>query len=127
MLSSNQPYHRVDDGIGAGVVAGSVIGGAAAGASHMWGGNLINGYRDKSSAAFANAKRDFNGAENKEAAMKDYQKANDKHTKQQTRAKNLSSAHSKGFSGGWKGKAAAYGGSVLAGGILGGFIDGANN
>jgi hypothetical protein len=29
MLASNQPYQRVDDGIGAGVVGGAVIGGAA--------------------------------------------------------------------------------------------------
>ncbi|WAT23542.1 hypothetical protein O0R52_22440 (plasmid) [Bacillus halotolerans] len=38
MLSSNQPYRRVDDGIGTGLVSGAVIGGAGT-AGFIYGGN----------------------------------------------------------------------------------------
>lgn len=38
MLNSNQPYRRVDDGMGSGMVSGAVVGGAAS-AGFIYGGN----------------------------------------------------------------------------------------
>ena len=118
MLSSNQPYGRVDDGIGAGFVGGAVVGGAAAGAAHMWGKqglNKIKGLNDNMALARV---VDIPAAENAKV-----DKIASQHEKAGKAIAGAEKWRGKAFGGGWKGKAAAYGGSVLAAGLLGAGAD----
>lgn len=129
MLSSNQPYQRVDDGIGAGLIAGSVIGGAAAGATQMWGKEGINKIRGLSDGALNKAQKAVSNI-GPQAGIGDMTKAANNFNTVKTRHEKMGSVldgaekwRGKGFSGGWKGKSIAYGGSVLAGGLIGAAID----
>lgn len=123
MLASNQPYKRVDDGIGAGFIGGALAGGAAAGAAHLWGDRGIKGLQSlsgKAGMAGARTAADRNNQGISESISKATIKTHDGLGK-------AAGMRKKAFAGGWKGKAAAYGGSVLAGGLLGAGIDAAND
>lgn len=134
-LASNQPYQKVDDGIGAGLIGGAVVGASLTGAAHRWGQQGIEGLRSSTKEYLQISQDGMNGTMAREgvssAESLDAQRHHYKNVKQGTSVmKGLHGAdslHNKAFSGGWKGKAAAYGGSILAGGILGGVGDAIND
>ena len=128
MLSSNQPYQRVDEGVGSGLIAGGLIGGAAAGAAHKWGSQGLQsmGQNAMDRRAFANTMVDGMKDVGNSKTFDKYAKQIDSADQKLNAYKKLDKMHTKGFAGGWKGKAAAYGGSVLAGGLIGAGIDSAN-
>ncbi|CUB50613.1 hypothetical protein BN2127_JRS10_00124 [Bacillus subtilis] len=130
-LASNQPYQRVDDGIGAGFVAGGVVGAAAAGTAHKWGKQGIDAFSQRSSLKTANSLANMLGAKKNlksgraaaETITNAHKAQESKHARNMKVASKAEGLHNKAFGGGWKGKAIAYGGSVLAGGILGAGVD----
>lgn len=122
MLASNQPYQRVDDGVGAGFVGGALAGGAAAGAAHKWGAKGLSALSNVNNNTALTRSMGTDG----EYGSK-YNKIARQHEAAGNGIQKASSLHKKGFAGGWKGKAAAYGGSVLAGGLLGAGLDAAND
>jgi hypothetical protein len=130
MLASNQPYQRVDDGIGAGFITGGIMGGAAAGATHLWGKKGIDAFRNSANGKLAESQKAMdavNGStslKDMKAAASSHQAVSSKHANAMKHAGRADRIHAKSFGGSGKRKAAAYAGSVLAGGILGGFTDG---
>lgn len=133
MLASNQPYQRVDDGVGAGFIGGAVAGGAMAGSAHMWGAKGLSGLRSLNDGALNKAERAVTnigpraGIGDMAKAASGLQKAQERHGKIGKVLDGSEKLHGKAFGGGWKGKALAYGGSVLAGGILGAGMDAMND
>lgn len=122
MLASNQPYQRVDDGVGAGFIGGALAGGAAAGAAHLWGDKGIKGLQSlsgKAGMAGAMTAADRNNHGISESISKATVKTHDGLGKTEGMRK-------KAFGGGWK-TAGVYAGSVLAGGLLGAGIDASND
>jgi hypothetical protein len=122
MLSSNQPYSRVDDGVGSGFVGGALMGGAVAGAAHRWGQKGIQGMASRAmdKRDYANSRMDrIPGDVGDSKSLNKHARSVDRADRTVSAAKSMSSLHNKGFGGGLKGKALAYGGSVIAGGLLG--------
>ncbi len=99
MMYSNQPYQRVDDGIGSGLVGGAVVGAAALGGFHAAGRQM----------AKTVASNPLTGVRGKGLAS------------------SIAEQHGKFKHMSGKRKALAYGGSVLAGSLLGGVTDALNN
>ncbi|UYX56237.1 hypothetical protein M3Y14_33845 (plasmid) [Bacillus thuringiensis] len=123
-LASNQPYQRVDNGITGGAIMGASIGAKAAGSAHLWGQKGIDAFRRSSATKTANSYSNMmNGASSNPQvanALKEGHAAQvSKHATNMKGAFHAEKLHNKAFGGGWKSKAVAYGGSVLAGGILG--------
>lgn len=123
MMQSNQPYGRVDDGIGAGLVGGAVIGGATT-AAYQFGGKSVANFTastaDKLSASMAQKQLPFSQGNIPGKVSQSF--ANLANT-----GKDLSNAlHTKSFVGSGKKKAVTYGASVLAGSLLGGIGDAMN-
>lgn len=135
MMQSNQPYGRVDDGIGAGLVSGAVIGGAMAGATHRWGGRAIEGMKESARNSMRNSQNNMDSTMRREGvsssdsigAQRQHSKNVNKKQKVMKGLKGAEDLRGKGFGGGWKGKAVAYGGSVLAGSLLGAAGDAMND
>jgi hypothetical protein len=153
MLASNQPYQRVDDGIGAGLVSGAILGGGAvAGARYgmkpladMIGKNantnLQKGFADQ---ARQMSKMDSTNEEI-DKAYKDYTKGKEGSRKAAIRSGMNSTYNTmfkntkplfetksenkfiKGAAGINRRTAITSGLGVLAGGILGGSIDAMND
>jgi hypothetical protein len=99
MMASNQPFRRVDDGIGSGLVGGAVVGGAMAGGFRAGGGLLASKI----------ASNRITGTSGARAGLKTMK------------------AHNKLKGYGWKGKTMAYGGSILAAGLMGAGLDAMND
>lgn len=135
MLQSNQPYQRVDDGIGAGLIAGGLIGGAGA-----YAGNAIastkgmkNIYGSVAGAANSHKTRVESGQYGTNNGFKDSFKTT------MNAGNALSNESIEALGDGKAGKAAKFmygsgkrrmaaaGGSILAGSVLGAGIDSANN
>jgi hypothetical protein len=112
-LNSNQPYGRVDNGIGTGLMGGAIIGAAATAGAQFGGAMAVSKMRDykatlRDRAAFTGSDLDRNRYENLTKAthkVNGYRKA--------------------AFGSGWR-KAVSYGVGALAGAAIGGAID-ANN
>lgn len=135
MLNSNQPYQRVDDGIGAGLVGGAVAGGAVAGATQMWGKQAIESGIGASQSRYSNI-RSQNAVdqalpnlspERREASQNRADKAGNRHIGVVKGGSKAIDGIDNRFSKGWRGRGATYAGSVLAGGALGAGIDALNN
>lgn len=122
MLSSNQPYHRVDDGVGAGLVGGAVVGGALS-AGTIYGG---------SAAIRKVAMTDLNRASQRAVKVMDaptekniakMEKFVDRARTRQDMYTGASKFTSKLGQMSGKRKAMAIGGSVIASSLLGAGID----
>jgi hypothetical protein len=134
MLQSNQPYQRVDGGIGAGLISGGLVGAAAIGGYHWQGARLNNFLQSKAAMARSYeklAKDDI--AETKRyagsTAVSDAQRNLASHMEKVAgrwgkMADRTSWAHGKMFGGGKWGKAISYGAGILGGALIGGAIDG---
>lgn len=126
-LSSNQPYQQVDDGIADGFIKGSIVGGAAAGATHMFGAQGLNAMQDGMQSHLQRAEnrldavQERSGVDSRSARRleSEYEDTLRRTNRVSSGVTGLQSAHARGFGGGWKGRAASYGGSILAGGLLG--------
>lgn len=135
MMNSNQPFQRVDDGIGAGLVGGAVVGGAMAGAAHKWGQQGLEAGMNASQSRYSKAKNTNatnqslpNLSEDRRAASTNkLRKAGDQHISAVSKGTAAQGALDKRFAKGWKGRGATYAGSVLAGGIIGATADSLNN
>jgi hypothetical protein len=131
MMASNQPFGRVDDGIGAGLISGAVVGGAFAGGLHTnfarkslksGARSIKNNYRDKIFDL-----QDKAGMLPTEAQEKKLTSLKSKHKLASKLPGGIDNLHNKAYGGGWKGKAVAYGGSVLAAGLIGAGLDSMND
>lgn len=111
MLASNQPYGRVteEDGLLNGFLAGGAMGAAGTGAAHYGVNRLGASDEDR------NARYSKQGASQKISSGKARRAV-------EPMRESVQAMKSKAPSG-WKGKAAAYGGSVLLGGIMGATMD----
>lgn len=134
-LASNQPYQKVDDGIGAGLLGGAVVGGALAGSAHRWGDKGIDGLRSMTKNRLQLSEDQMRGTMSREGvtssesigAQKSHYKNVNRGTSVMKGLHGVEGLRNKGFGGSKWGKAAAYGGSILAGGILGGVGDAIND
>ncbi len=110
MMQSNNPYKRVDDGIGAGLVSGAVIGGAAAAGFHRQGGAIAN---RMATTPIRMGQTAGTGSRMGPRMVQAGQR--------------MGGFHAKNFGGSGRRKALAYGAAALGGAILGGSIDGMRN
>lgn len=126
MMQSNKPYHRVDDGIGAGLVTGGLIGGAASAGAIYGGGSALRGLM----------KADLSSMQKRSVKYMDNptEKNNAKMAKMADRGKRRMSAYESAGKGvgklagmGGRGKAMAIGGSVIGAALAGAGIDKLNN
>lgn len=122
MLASNQPYQRVDDGIGAGVITGGVIGGAMAATAGV-----------QKNLAVAGLRKQRNGLKDKHFDMSaqgaspyDLNKVSHKITNNAKAVGYIKDAYKTTHGSGMR-KAGAIASSVIAGGILGGIGDAIND
>lgn len=131
-MQSNQPYNRVEeDSVWSGAAIGAGIGGAAAGATHMWGEkgfNAINEKGRKRASSKTNGKMEEALKNNANASVKKEltKESNGINHKYNNRKDSFSKNHNKAFGSGTS-KGLAYGASILAGGLTGGIIDSINN
>lgn len=122
-LNSNEPYQRVDDGIGNGLIAGGIIGAAA------YGGAYVGLPRMKQTEPVLSMKNNAGSINIDPSLLKkmtDEQKAKmgiDDSFKESTRPSQAARLHKTIFGSGIKRAAIAGGVSVLGGAILGGTID----
>lgn len=129
MLTSNQPYQRVDDGIGAGLISGAVIGGATAGAFHSdMGRRVVKGTARNIKDVYKNkytSLSDQAGMLPTDKQQKKLEKLDRRIATAASATQGVNKVHQKAFGSG-KRKAVSYAGSVLAGATLGGLTDGLN-
>lgn len=123
-MQSNEPYHRIEnDSVWSGAMIGGAIGGAAAGATQLWGDKGLNAFGDyrqnKADANYNKVMGDIGStAEQKRNADQRMKTAKDLPNK-------LKGYRNKGFGSG-KAKTLSYAGSVIAGGLGGMAIDAMN-
>lgn len=126
-MQSNQPYNRVDDGIGAGLIAGAAMGGVASGTANL----TRRGATAASVGARNHLAQKYTGLE-AEAGMLPSEaqtKKLNKISKNMTRASNAEGLIGKAYQtthGSGKRKAITMAGSIIGGAIAGGTIDGLN-
>ncbi|MGV7000194.1 hypothetical protein ACWA2C_16025 [Priestia megaterium] len=116
-------------------MTGMALGAAGAGAAHKYGQSVIDATRSSSALKTAKSQREMNAVgrefgtdSHQYNSVKDAHSSQvNKHNNNMKRAFKADNMHNKAFGGGFKGKALAYGGSVLAGGILGGVADALND
>lgn len=125
MLASNQPYRRVDDGIGAGLVGGAVMGGALSAGAIYGGTKGIDQLSKLDASMFKKASDKFSGLDSPT------EKQSAKMDKKRNRAAGRAAAYGVGMDhaqslGGMSGKrkAMAIAGSSVLGSLLGGAGDG---
>ncbi|PLC14110.1 hypothetical protein BV582_21300 [Bacillus paralicheniformis] len=120
MLNSNQPYRRVDDGMGSGMVSGAVVGGAAS-AGFIYGGNAAGQKLQQANSSLTG--RMIDRAPNQEAADRltaqglKRERFIQKGMDYSTKARGLSNMKKAGI---------VAGGSILAS-LIGGAIDKSND
>lgn len=131
-MQSNQPYNRVEnDSVWNGALIGGAMGGAAAGATHMWGEkgfDNINEKGRKRAISKTNEKIENALKNNEKASVKRElaKESNGINSKYNNRKDSFSKKHNTAFGSGTS-KGLAYGASVLVGGLAGGVIDSLNN
>jgi hypothetical protein len=133
MLQSNEPYFRVDDGIGAGLVGGAAVGAALAGGVHYGLNYYIDRKRnqvlDTHLRRINNLSGRLNSGSIDESRYKDLSNARRQITKFRLNELNNSNVV-KGRNlmfGSGKAKAITYGLSAALGALSGGLIDAAND
>lgn len=126
MLQSNQPYQRVDDGVGAGFVAGSVVGAAAGGAAHRWGYQGISALKNLNSDIGSGRHDRISAFYSGEKQKSMLDKVDRTEIRNEAALNKVDKLHAKTMRGGLKGMAAGYAGSILAGGVIGAGVDALN-
>jgi len=114
MMQTNNPYNRVDDGIGAGVVGGAVIGGAAMAGFQYGAGRLSSSITNRpirmgGGGSFGTKAKGYAGSQVRRAAAR------------------TGAMHNKFMAGSGKRKALTYGAAALGGALLGGIADSVND
>jgi outer membrane lipoprotein SlyB len=139
MMQSNQPYHRVDDGIGAGLIGGAAIGGAVSGSI-----GITHGVRALRNAGGGSLSRGLENYKQTRDDMADEYKnmAGDKASASGLKKtlKNLPNDYAKSYTpeghvgkfsnmthGSTKRAMISTGASLLGGALIGAGIDNANN
>ncbi|WP_090646057.1 hypothetical protein [Paenibacillus sp. UNC496MF] len=136
MMASNQPYHKVDDGIGGGFVGGAMLGSAVVAGAQYGGAAMVGSLQGKAIGAarqLRNAQADvrYQTAAHGPNAVSDKMETrrnlySDRFNRYAGDAKKWGGRYNKAFGafgGGWKGKAVAYGAGALGMGILGAAAD----
>lgn len=125
MLASNQPYQRVDDGVGAGLVGGAVVGGALSAGAIYGGSSAIRklAMTDLSRTSKRATKVMDNPTEKNVSKMKKFV---DRAGTRQDMYEGASKYTNKLGQMSGKRKAMAIGGSVIASSLLGAGIDNLN-
>jgi hypothetical protein len=134
MLSSNQPYQRVSqENNGGGFIGGAVLGGGAAGLTHLstsnkgrkFTGGVARGIQDRTAGAMVamNFHSEGKGKPISDKTFNRQEKIMTGIDKGITKSGALAGKTNKFAFGGKKRMAAAYAGSVLAGGLLGSIGD----
>lgn len=128
MMQSNQPYQRVDDGIGAGLIGGAVVGGALAGGAYFGLPHLRGRGKTVMSSSLkgGNVNIDPSVLKTLNAEQKAQMGIDESFTERKLRGNKIGKKmHGKMFGSGRR--AAVTGGiSLLGGGIIGAGIDGMN-
>lgn len=115
-MQSNNPYRRVDDGIGSGLVGGAVIGAGVAGGFQMGGRALSGALSGRGPIRLPQNAGNYSMRSMAAGQARRYAgKA----------GATLQGLHTSAFGGSGKRKAAAYGLAAAGGAVLGGLIDGA--
>jgi len=112
-LNSNEPYSRVDNGIGAGLMGGAAMGAAVVAGAQFGGAYAVSKMRDYKGRLRDQAS--FTGSDLDRWKYENWTKATGK----------INKFRKKAFGPGWK-KVVSYGIGVAAGAAIGGAID-ANN
>jgi len=133
MLESNQPYYRVDDGIGVGLASGAAIGATLAGGVHFGMNSYMNRQRNQIQDQHLRRVRTLSGKLNAgdidEAKYRDLSNSRRQITKYRLNHLNNSNV-AKGRNmmfGSGKAKAITYGLSTSLGGLAGAVLDMAND
>jgi hypothetical protein len=132
MMYANQPYQRVDDGVGSGFVGGALLGGGLAAGAHFGTASAISGLKKPLRNAAASAASSIASSYEAGVAPSAMQEArstiaNDRFDRATRAGTAVKGYHKKIFGGGWKGKALAYGGAALGMGVLGMGADALND
>lgn len=130
-LASNQPYGRVDDGIGAGFIGGAIAGGSIAGAFHSDMGRRtakmgMRGIKNSYKGNLMDLQNEV-GMLPSEKQQKKIDKLSKRVEQSAKATQGIDKIHSKAFKGGGWRTAGVYGGSVLAGSLFGMGVDALND
>ncbi|GAK42026.1 hypothetical protein TCA2_4518 [Paenibacillus sp. TCA20] len=122
MMQSNNPYNRVDEGIGSGLVAGAVVGGASMAGLQFGGTQAARGLRNMANPVLSRnaAARAIDGGIPKMATAQGVAASGAKHL-----GNGIRGARKMAFGGG-RNKLLSYGVGALGGAAIGGIADGMN-
>ncbi|WDI05148.1 hypothetical protein PUW25_25405 (plasmid) [Paenibacillus urinalis] len=131
MMQSNNPYNRVDDGIGSGLVGGAIVGGTLAAGAQFGTKAALRGMKKPVREFTRRAHDDIRYSNASGVPVTDGQRAratvgDAAMRKASSFSQSVKGYHGKAFGSG-KSKALTYGAAALGGSLIGGIADGMNN